>query len=275
MAAAFVVIVMTVGGILYMRLDPPSKDFKEMIQIPAGPYIYQTTPLTMDHTFYIDKYEVTFGQYLKFLRAIRANNGDDSPWRHAGQPATKATDHEPKDWDTIFKCIKYREPYNKVPLTLDDPVFNVDWYDAQAYAKWAGKRLPDEHEWEMAARGSLGYVYPWGNDFAQKANNSAPMPNQDIYSVSPHVYQEVDQMPADKSPYGVYGMAGNVSEWTDNLASGSIASEQVAVVRGANFKTNAEQFVDLTFRNLRNAPLTRDFKIGFRCVSDKPPAETK
>jgi formylglycine-generating enzyme required for sulfatase activity len=79
-------------------------------------------------------------------------------------------------------------------------------------------------------------------------------------------------MPEDKSFYGVYGMAGNVSEWTDNLASGSIASEQVAVVRGANFKTNAVDYVDLTFRNLRNAPLTRDFKIGFRCVSDTPPA---
>jgi len=273
MAGAFALIVLMVGGVLWMRLDPPSHDFPEMIQIPAGPYIYQSTSSTMDHTFYIDKYEVTFGQYLKFLRAV-AKAGNDTAWRHPTQPATKATDHEPKDWDNIFKCIKYHQPYNKVTLTLDDPVFNIDWYDAEAYAKWAGKRLPDEHEWEKAARGPNGFLYPWGNAFALKANTSVPTPGTDPFLVPVHVFQTVDQMPGDKSFYGVYGMAGNVSEWTDSIVSGSIESVKVAVIRGANFKTNSEAHAVLTHRNTAVQGL-RDFWIGFRCASDTLPSATK
>jgi len=264
--------VLAVGGVLYSRLDPPSREFNEMVEIPAGPYVYQAGPATMDHTFYIDKYEVTFGQYLKFLRAIRAKNGDDSAWRNPAQPASKATDHEPKDWDTIFKCIKYHEPYHQINLTLDDPVFNVDWYDAEAYANWAGKRLPNEHEWEKAARGKDGFLYPWGNTFEPKANTSVPSPGMDRSSVPVRVYQVVDQMPGDKSSYGVCGMAGNVSEWTDDIVPGSIESEKVAVIRGANLKTNSEEHAVLTYRDTMYVPSTRDFWIGFRCASDTPPA---
>lgn len=270
MLGVFGLIVLVVGGVLYSRLDPPSREFNEMVKIAAGPYIYQDESSTMDHTFYMDKYEVTFGQYLKFLRAV-AHAGNDIAWRNAAQPTDKPMDHEPKDWDTIFKCIYYRQPYNQVMLTLDDPVFNVDWYDAEAYAKWAGKRLPDEHEWEKAARGPDGFLYPWGNAFQPKANTSVPPPGTDRFSVPVHGYQIVDQMPGDRSPYGVYGLAGNVSEWTDTIVPGSIESEKVAVIRGANFKTNSEEHAVLTYRKTA-AQGVRDYWLGFRCVSDTPPA---
>jgi formylglycine-generating enzyme required for sulfatase activity/CheY-like chemotaxis protein len=273
MAGAFALIVLIVGGVIYSRLDPPSHDFPDMVQVPAGSYIYQNDAATMDHTFYIDKYEVTFGQYLKFLRAVKAA-GNDTAWRHPSQPADKPTDHEPKDWGTIFDCIKYRQPYNKVTLSLDDPVFNIDWYDAQAYAKWSGKRLPDEREWEMAARGPNGLMYPWGNTYVpDNANTSVALPGIDPYSIPVHGYKTVDQMPMDKSPYGVYGMAGNVSEWTSNIVPSSrIESVKVAVIRGANFKTQTEDHAKLTYRITTYVQGTRDFWLGFRCANDTPPA---
>jgi formylglycine-generating enzyme required for sulfatase activity len=278
-AGAFALIVLGVGYFIYSKFfyEPPARQFNEMAQIPAGPYIYQDGPTTMDHAFYIDKYEVTWGEYLHFLKAVKAA-GTDAQWRSSLQVGEK--DHQPKDWANtwdgskfmpgIFQRIRDRQPYGQQVLTLDDPVFNVDWYDASAYAKWAGKRLPDEHEWEMAARGPNGNLFPWGNTITGDANNAVPVGG--VARPKPYLMQVVDTMPKDKSFYGVYDMAGNVSEWTSTMAASDIISSvKVAVIRGANFETNSVDHVQLTHRTIKYVPETRQFWLGFRCASDKPP----
>jgi formylglycine-generating enzyme required for sulfatase activity len=281
-AGVFALMVLIVGYFVYSKFfyEPPARQFNEMVEIPAGAYVYQDGPATLDHTFYIDKYEVTWGQYLRFLKAVKAA-GTDAAWRSPLQKGEK--DHQPKDWADstvdgksvpgIFERIKNHEPYGEQVLTLDDPVFNIDWYDAAAYAKWAGKRLPDEHEWEKAARGPNGNLFPWGNTFAANANNAAPVGG--VKKPGPYTMQVVDTMPQDKSYYGVYGMAGNVSEWTSTLASSDvISSVQIAVIRGANFRTNSVDRVQLTHRTSKYVPETREFWLGFRCASDTPPASS-
>jgi formylglycine-generating enzyme required for sulfatase activity len=241
-----------------------------MQKVPAGPYIYQGSPANLGQDFYIDKYEVTFGQYLNFLRAV-SDAGTDAAWRDPGQKGEK--DHQPTDWLNIFQAIKYHQPYGHELITLDFPVFNVDWYDAQAYAKWAGKRLPTDEEWEKAARGAKGDMFPWGTLFRPLAN-TAVFAAGTSETGQPKTHHVVDGNPGDRSPYGVMDMAGNVSEWTATLVdSTKISGEKVAIIRGANFLTRTLEHEELTFRDTDYSPGSREVWLGFRCASDTPPAK--
>mgnify|MGYP001566733421 CR=1 FL=1 len=185
--------------------------------------------------FYIDKYEVTNTQYKKFI---------------------DATGHKPPHhWkDGIYP-----------PEKRNHPVTNVSFFDAKAYASWAGKRLPTEEEWEKAARGSNGGIFPWGDEFnpydmvatAEGILNS-PIPPFDFL----HFAGPVDQFNADKSPYGVYDMAGNVMEWTDSWYE----KGKTKIVKGGSW-------VNLCARARCAAkgganPDTISPLLGFRCVKD-------
>jgi CheY-like chemotaxis protein len=265
-------LLLVVGYFVYARFfaPPPQREFNDMQKIPDGPFVYQDGQATLDHTFYIDKYEVTIGQYLNFLKAV-ADAGTDAAWRYPTQKGEK--NHEPNKWGQMFQAIKYHQAYNGENLTLDYPIFNIDWYDAQAYAKWAGKRLPTDEEWEKAARGEHGNLYPWGNTFLPAANTSIFATKGDDSERARNIHHIVDANPQDRSPYGVMDMAGNVSEWTSTLVdSTSISGEKVAVIRGANFLTTELDHEELTNRITNYSPLRREVWLGFRCASDTPPA---
>lgn len=169
------------------------KDGAEMVLVPAGEFQMGSNRGDIDerpvHTvyldaFYIDKYEVTNAQYRKFVSAT-------------GHP-------EPEIWKNPI----YNQPDQPIACT---------WYDAMAYAEWAGKRLPTEAEWEKAARGGLiGKRYPWGDDPAHgegqyRANyDFLGHDSADKYGG----YRET--FPVGTFPpngYGLYDMAGNISEW--------------------------------------------------------------
>lgn len=149
---------------------------------------------------------------------------------------------EPFFWDD--------ERFNK-PL---QPVVGVSWNDAVAYAKWAGKRLPKEIEWEKAARGVDGREYPWGN--TQPDNTKA------VYNLDPNkgAPAPIGNRKEGASPYGCFDMAGNVWEWCEDWYE----EGKFRVVRGGSW-VNHHYILRSAYRSC-SYPEGRDNNVGFRCV---------
>ncbi len=151
---------------------------EELILIPAGPFLFgEEGELRYLPPFSIDRYPVTIGRYAEFVR-------------ETGHP-------RPANWD---------RPEGP-PGRADHPVTGVSFFDATAFARWAGRRIPTEEQWEKAARGTDGRAYPWGDRFNVRYLNSRAARKR---GTTP-----VDLYPEGASPFGVMDLAGNVWEWTD------------------------------------------------------------
>jgi formylglycine-generating enzyme required for sulfatase activity len=259
-------------------IELPWTDYQEMIHIPAGEFEYggeEGTPTIVGSTgeYWIDKYEVTLGQYQKFLRSIEGKNPED--FAHPNMP-NKDRGFKPKDWDKIIHTIRENVPYNGTSITMNCPVFNVDWWDAYAYAKWAKKRLPTEQEWEKAARGLKGNKFTWGNDETAASNANLGLdysPGDPAKGGFRDGYQMVCPVTAkasDLSEFGVADMGGNVSEWTGTWGNGRLESIQVPVIRGGSFTSQKNIYANL--RIIKRDANTPEEWIGFRCASDQAPA---
>ena len=190
-------------------------------------------------SFYIDVNEVTCEDYLKFATA----KGRRLPpnWTNGSFPSGSAK----------------------------QPVTGVDWYDATAYAEWAGKRLPSEEEWEFAARGLKGGRYPWGNDWTTNAANAGDSSAQHL--------RDVGSYPAGKTSAGVMDMIGNAWEWTASDVSvypgghfSSPVPDAVKVIRGGSWHQSKEQ-ATTTYRGFLRMGGGKDYSAtGFRCAKDAP-----
>lgn len=284
-AAAGVVILALAGWLILGRLDrdsesasvtptpvenvAPSPDVSAspttptppvgMVYIPGGEIKMGSEAGEVDekpiHTatvgpFFLDSTEVTNEQYQKFIDST----GYDPP--------------------PIWGAPRYPEGQATMPVT------DVTWVDANAFARWAGKRLPSEEEWEMAARGVDGRLYPWGNDPEPARANVATRSGEKRAIEPVGGYAQVE------SPYQVHDLIGNVWEWTasDYVAypGGKVAEldsgfRTLKVIRGGYFGNDLKK---ITAATRRGWPATRvDWpasvnpeyvNTGFRCAQDIP-----
>jgi formylglycine-generating enzyme required for sulfatase activity len=220
----------------------------EEVTIPEGEFIYQDGERLKLKPYAIDSTEVTIWDYTDFLKAI----GSDTRFDHPYQKPHKG--HSNPEWENYSHAAFSGEIFHGIRLNPNFPAVYLDWFDAYAFARWKGRRLPTELEWEKAGRGTDGRRYPWGTDMIANAANLLGALQ------SGPGWTEVAAWTQDRSPYGVYDLAGNVSEWT-----ASDDGQGNPVVRGGNFRTDSGE---LTRRILHLSPETRDERIGFRTVRD-------
>jgi formylglycine-generating enzyme required for sulfatase activity len=247
--------------------------------IPAGSFEYQKNEQVRLPEFWMRQTEVTIGQYAQFLTDLKKGPADR--FDHPDQPVTKK-DHTPPQWAAHHAAAQAGTRFNGEALSLDMPVTQVDWFDAYAFAKWRGERLPTEQEWEKAARGEKGLRYPWGNQARPGAANLG-----DDYQSSPdskggqmdgfNLTAPVTRSTQDVSPHGVHDMAGNVQEWTaGETGDGSWPAHpefpdvRVPVARGGHYGLPSNDHL-LTARLFPESALETAPARGFRTVRDAPP----
>lgn len=184
---------------------------EDMMLIPAGEfqmgsYEWWNTRENREHTVYvdafcIDKYPVTNAQYKRFIDAIPAWR-KSSNWKRRNKLRTRmmpTVKHQYNDGE----YLKHWNGNNFPTGEEDHPVTHVSWYAAMAYAKWSGKRLPSEAEWEKAARGGLtGQKYPWGDALDSDKAHCSKNPGETV---------SVGKYPPNN--YGLHDIVGNVWEW--------------------------------------------------------------
>ncbi len=254
------------------KASTPTPVPTDMVLIPAGEFLMGSLPDSSG---------------LPGLDRNPQPEGDEFPQRTVFLPEFRID-------RTLVTNVRYREcvnagtcvsqsggdrNYHNGPAFDNYPVTYVSWDDALAYCQWAGKRLPTETEWEKAARGTDGRIWPWGN--ALKDNPSAPVQRANVGdSDAGGNPTPVDAYPNGASPYEALDMAGNVWEWVndwykfdyyagrpdpDSSPTGPTEGESTGlkVIRGGSFETVG---VDARTTERNAVSPSPSFDIGFRCA---------
>ncbi len=205
---------------VYERVEPPQGLTvpENMVYVPPGQFIMGEGDgiriRSIEKGFFIDKYQVTNAEFCAFLNEKGNQSEGGQEWINLEGSYQKDRCRIKKEGDRFVVEPNFEE----------HPVSYVRWYGPRAYAEWAGKRLPTEEEWEKAARGIDGRVYPWGNEFDKDRCNIEESNN---YGITP-----VNKYAVGISPFGCYDMAGNVWEWTDSWYD---KEEKYKVLRGGSW----------------------------------------
>jgi len=288
----------------------------DLVYIPAGTFIMgdndveatneagefgNTKPWYLDEhpqhsvnlpAFYIESHEVTNAQYQRYIaekNAVPPDNWISSGYILSLKKAALdrvgvdklrrlAADvfHIDKDTRTMTKADLIKDIIEKLEYMDTLPVTFVNWQQASDFCHWEGLQLPSEEQWEKAARGSDGRMFPWGNEFKRHLSNTGSEDWE--MGVAP-----VMSYASDKSPYGVYDLAGNVSEWVSDWYKAYPGSdyqskafgEQYKVARGAGWSGGEGHYaLQLFQRGAYRSNLSPEQKfddVGFRCAADDRP----
>jgi formylglycine-generating enzyme required for sulfatase activity/energy-coupling factor transporter ATP-binding protein EcfA2 len=237
--------------------------------LPAGVYLAGPSHHLMlrriTHPVRFDRYPVTVARYNQFLDAVTRHGS--AHWDHPAMPAGYT--HQP--WRERLRVPGYYDD----PAYHNHPAIAINWWSAYAYARYDGKRLPAALEWEAAARGTDGRLFPWGDNVDLSAVNCAdswsdhPLITYDAWraeldhgNLAAALPAPVDAHPANRSPAGIREMAGNVWEWTATV----LEDLNEAVICGGSFDNPyraVQTSAKATFRRrgCSNA-------VGFRCAQD-------
>ena len=223
-----------------------------MALVPAGEFIMGSDVGRDDekpaHTVYLDAYYIDVNEVTNAVYKACVDVGACIPPENTSS----------------YTRLNY---YNNA-LYDDYPVVYVDWNMAKTYCEWRGASLPTESQWEKAAGGGLGFTYPWGGDIdCNKAN----------YFTCKADTTKVGSYESGRSPYGLYDMAGNVSEWVvnwfdaypKNIKINSSYGTEYRVLRGGSW--NFSGFDLRTSARSHYRPLNSEYFIGFRCAKDLVP----
>lgn len=238
-------------------IDPPK--FRGILPDPFDWCEIATGETTVDGVkqdvdfFYIAKYPVTVAQFDAF---VKDNDGyqNDEWWQFSDEAANWFEEHQ-ESVEPIFK-------------EDDVPRADVCWFEAIAFCNWLQKTgrsphkitLPTETQWQRAAQGDDERLYPWGNDYAKNRCNTL---RSGLNRPTP-----VTTYPGGTSPYSVYDMCGNISEWCLNdyvMFSSNVKGDAPRVVRGGSFESG-RSFAQVVVRNYANPDL-QSSTIGFRIAA--------
>jgi formylglycine-generating enzyme required for sulfatase activity len=235
------------------KSESPAASSEEMVLVPAGEFVMGADDRQPNErprrkisivAFRIDRTEVTNAQFCDFLNAIRRNRDEEGvTWIDLDNPECK------------IRPGKKRGEFVVQTGFESFPIVCVSWHGAAAYAKWIGKRLPSETEWEKAARGIDGREWPWGSESASGRANLGSSPQS---SAAPRMVGSFSQ---GASTNGCLDMAGNVWEWTTtNL------DDKEKIIRGGAF--DSPPILGRCAARASAAPALRSNRLGFRCAAD-------
>lgn len=226
----------------------------DMVRIDPGPFLFgeDKKKVRIETPYAIDIYPVTNMQFKNFI--------DEGGYR-----TERFWSLEGWRWRSQARILKPKQWSDRNWNADDHPVVGVSWYEASAYASWAHKKLPTEQQWERAARGTDGRIYPWGDQFDTANCNTE---DSGIMKTS-----EVGHYPKGVSPEGCYDMAGNIWEWTRTIYDSGEATDDFSpgvnykkqpVIKGGSWEDKAEYKKCACRRTLK--PIAKVNYAGFRCV---------